>query len=810
MKNAPELKPLDISGLPDPLAPNEEKLTDQYALKVATSIQQEWFGGGMITTNSLFAQRHQRIRELRIFNRGEQDIAYYKTIMARQEEDNSYLNMDWHITNYAEKFTNRVINGIGEENYRLDIRSADRFTLEQKRKKVLEHKKNMYAKKMLEKAKELQGIDLLPKGFVPEDEEELSLYSEIKERPKQEIAEEIMINFVKNISSWQHIKDQGDKDLVVNDLMVARVYTDPNNGVMIDSVDPESYGHSYVERNDFQDAFYHFVVEEITINDIRRETGWDDLHLRKIAKMYAGNNQKNTLNLDIVDINRVLEYKVHVMRFCVKGDKEIVFKKYLYKKEKTVKVARRDSNFKVPEGQENSRLSKRMDTWYEGSYIVGSNEYIWGWKESENLAKDDMDRVLPPFIAQSTNIYKNKLKSFLSNIVPIVNKLIMADFKIQHLMLELKPDLTVINLDQLAELNPDVEGESKQSNWKTALSILNVKGVILEKTIDLGDEGGIQRGQSARPATNQQGSALAPLLNVWAHYYNIIRETTGINPAMDGSLGKDSLVGVNQMMQLAGNVVTKHIVDAAVAWDKRVCETISARVKGIFKLPEARHLQKMYRNAVGKHNIDAIESLKHRHLHEFGYSIEMVPSKAELDELREDLNISLKEGTVDVSEKAEIMRIARVNTKQASEYMRFIRRRKIKEQMRENEYKQKLQSQSNAQAAQAKMQADLQLKQAASQLKMQEEMNMSQLRLEEALAMQQITAPEKEAQFQRDVYLEKIKSLRDIHLTQFKEKAKDDRVDHQSTRQSQLIEQRQKDLGAFDFKKKFDLEELLA
>ncbi len=803
------LNPQATSGLPDPLASNEEKLSLEYALKVAKSIGHEWFGGGIIGDTCLFGERHLWIKKMRRYNRGEQDVEQYKKILARQAEDKDLLNMDWHITNYAEKFTNVVRNGITEDFYRIDIRSADKLSLLKKQQRVLEHKKNMHSKEMLEKAKELHGIDLVPKGFVPEDEEELNLYTHIKERDSHEIVEEILINHVKEVSDWGYIFKENVKDLVESDLMVTRIYTDPNNGVTCEYVDPECYGHSYVERKDFKDAFYHFVVETISINDIRRESRYDETTLRKIAALYAQRNGKNLNDSKTATLNQILDYQVDVMRYCLKSDKEIVYKAYQDKKNKTKKVAKRDSSYKVPVGAEKSRLSKRLDTWYEGSYIVGSDNLVFGWKESENLAKDSMNRVLPPFTAYSTNIYKNDLRSFLSNIIPSINKLIIADYKIQQLMLELKPDLIVMNLDQLAELSTDTKGAKKEDVWKTALSILNVKGVIFEKTIDMGDEGGVQQGQSARPAPNQQGSALGPLLNIWAHYYNIIRETTGINPAADGSLSEDALVGVNQLMRLAANTTTKHIADTALMFDKKVCETISTRVKGIFSLKEAKKIQKMYEEAVGKQNIEIIEGLKDRHLHEFGFSVEMVPAKQDLDELRQDLQIALQEGSIDVSEKSDIYRVARTNVKQAYEYMRYLRRRRMKEEMRKVEHNQKLQSQSNAQAAQMKAQSDLQLKQAQGQIDIAKEKELSKLRIEEALAMQQITSPEKEVDFQREVYLEKIKAVGGFNLTKFKEDEKTKREVANSTRQSKMIEQRDKKLGSFDFENQTDFSQLL-
>jgi hypothetical protein len=46
--------------------------------------------------------------------------------------------------------------------------------------------------------------------------------------------------------------------------------------------------------------------------------------------------------------------------------------------------------------------------------------------------------------------------------------------------------------------------------------------------------------------------------NAWAFKYNLIRDLTGINPARDGSLSQDALLGVNQMSDLASNTVTAY------------------------------------------------------------------------------------------------------------------------------------------------------------------------------------------------------------------------------------------------------------
>lgn len=805
-----DLKNANVISRPDPLAPDHVKKLDSYGVAIAKSIGQEWFAGGMITKGSTFMGRHKWIEKMRLYARGEQDTQPYKDHVSRQEQDLSYLNLDWTPINIPENFTNVLRNGITDENYNLDIRSIDKFSAFDRKNKRMKHLANMAAKPMLEKAKALGMPDLVPKGFIPEDEEELDLYMEIKDRPRQEIAEEIMIDFVKKTNSWDFIHKKCIKDLVECGIMAARVYTDKNNGVMLDYIDVETYGHSYVEREDFKDAYYHFFVETITLNDLKRESGFKDEKLREIAKLYAGHNNVSTYyDFQECNMDSLLDYRIHVMRFCYKSSKEIVFKKYHDKKNNVRKVAKRDSEFTVPEGAEKSRLSKVLDTWYEGNFVVGSQDCIYDYKECENLAKDEMNKVLPPFVVQASEIYKNKLKSFLSNIIPLCNQMQYAHLKIQHLMAELKPDLIELDLDQLADLSTDGKGGSNGKNWETALSILNVKGVVIKKRVNMGEDG-IKDGASARPMPTQQGSALAALLNIWAHYYRTIRETTGINPARDGSISEEALVGLNKMMQLASNTATKHIVDAAVYFDKRICGTISSRIKGIFTFKEAKALQKLYTQAVGQQHLDAVHVMKNRHLHEFGFIVELIPAKQELDELREDLSIAIKEGSIDVSEKSEILRIARNNFKQANEYMRFIRNRRIKQKMKENEYNMKIQSQVNAESAQAKAQAEIQTYGNKKEIDLQYQAKLSAITLRELFERQGIEAPVEDKKFDQQVYLESIKNQQVIDLAKYKEDAKDERQKQQSTEQSQLIEQRQKNKPPIDFKKGFDFDEFLS
>jgi len=424
---------------PNPLAPFEEKILPEYGIKIAEFISREWFNGGMIQKNTSFMNRRNWIEEQRLYARGEQDTQSYKNIVARQTGDLKYLNLDWRIINVCEKFCNIVSNGISDEFYKIDIRATDRFTMLNKQKKIMEHRKNMKALPMLQKAKEMLGVDALPQGYVPEDEDDLVFHTMIKDKPLIEIAEEKLIKVVKSYNDWKNIKEQTDKDMVQCGLAGVQVYTDAQNGVSLRYVDIENAIHSYTTKNDFSDCFYYGFIDTITLSDIKRESRGQltDMQLREIAKKYAANNQTlmGTIDYERCNFDEIIDSKVHVLRFAWKTNKTMAYKKYA-KNDKAYKLAKRKEDFAFnPTVPQNKKIVQTYDTWLEGNFIVGS-QYIYGYKECENIVEDEMNKVLPPFIFRATNIYKNKLHSFLSNLKALCDQMQYAHLKILHLLAE--------------------------------------------------------------------------------------------------------------------------------------------------------------------------------------------------------------------------------------------------------------------------------------------------------------------------------------------------------------------------------------
>ena len=773
----------------DPALPFAEKLTKEFGLAVAQMIASDWLdGSGKIGGNCNILQRSSYVRKKRLFVRGEQDVSHFKEAFSPREGALEFHNIDFRNINWPEKFCRIVSNGISDKNWKLDVRATDRLAAMNKQAKRDRYLKYMLGKPLMQKMQAM-GVPIKPQGTIPEDEQELEMFLEIKDKPKIEIAEEILIDYVLNTNRWDFLSGQYNKDIVDVGLMIARVYLDKNDGIKLAYVDPENYLHSRVSSNDFHDKFYEGVIDTITISDIRREAHGElsDNDLRQIAKSYWKKPEWN----DNCNINEIVDIRVPVLRFAYKTSKTITYKKNT-RKGKAIKANRYDNY----SGPEKNRISATFDTWLEGNFVVGTKK-LYCYKECESVRDDVMNKALSPFITIAHGIYENRLSCFSDNIEVPAALLQKAHLKVQHLLNELKPDGVAIDINMLAELD-DGKGGPKKEIWQTALNLWETKGIAFVKTINMGEDG-VRTGTAITPLALQQGSALAPLLNVWAHYYNHIRETTGINPARDGSMPSDALVGVNQLAQLASNTVTKNIVDSAVLFKKRISEVISTRLHSVFTYKDATHLKEIYTNVVGKHMLDAVEVLKDRHLHEFGFTFEMYPTQQELQEFKEDLTLGIQEGTIDPQIKAEAVMIARTNIKLAIQYIMYHRRKKLKEAQEADKSAAQWKSQNDASVMLAAKDADLKVYSAQKEMDIKAATKLAEIEVLKEQALQQVRQPVEQREFQEKVYLEKLKTATEWETKKYLEDRKDTRTGIQATQQSKLKKQAQTDGEPIDF-----------
>lgn len=778
----------------DPLASDIEKSSNEYGLKVAKEISAFWFDGGMLTSECKYGKRRDWIRNMRKYSRGEQDLSHYKSLLTGEANENmTFHNLDWRPDKTAGKFVNIVANGIDDKYYRLNVIANDRISSEQKVKYRQELQDEMYNKELVRLAKEILGVDVGSTDYVPESQEDLEIHMETKYKPKQEIANEVLLQTVFDYNEWDDIVEGYTKDLVESGLGVVECFTDKVNGVRLKLVDIENYVHSFVKTNNFSDKTYEGVVRCITVSELQSESGFSDKQMEEIIKMYASKNGVSSLvSSSNFSVANYLDLKIDVLDFTHKTNKRRAYKKK-YNNKGGFKIVGKSSDYDIPKTSKSESISKTVNTWYEGTYIIGS-EIVYNYRESSNIINDSLGRARSRFIARATNIYENRLHSFLSDIVPALDQLHITKLKLQHVIAEIKPQGAEIDIDMVVNLT-----QGDKIDYKEIVRLFTSKGIVFKKRIS--DEfGNIKEGRAVEEIQNGIPGNLLHLLNVLQHQQETLREITGINPSRDGTQRHDMLVGLNEAQIIASNTITNHISEAAKKLKLDVAEVISLRISDIFRFKDrAPHLVKLYERAIGKLNVDVLEDMKNIHLYSFGFSMEMLPSSQELQNFEESMKISLSSGRITEDDMNEAREIAKKNPKLANQYLRIRRKKKIEEDLAIQEQQSRIKSENDIASATAASQNRIQEKEAEGQIEIEVEKAKALIEVEKQAMLNQVNEPIRRENYEMEAFKKQLDAAATMNLNRYKENEKTKRQNKNNTDHSKMIDQRKRNLPPIDF-----------
>jgi hypothetical protein len=192
--------------------------------------------------------------------------------------------------------------------------------------------------------------------------------------------------------------------------------------------------------------------------------------------------------------------------------------------------------------------------------------------------------------------------------------------------------------------------------------------------------------------------------------------------------------------------------------------------------------------SIGSHSVASLDELSQMHLYDFGIFLELAPDEEEKQMLENNIQQSLKQGSIDLEDAIDIRQIR--NLKLANEVLKLRRKKKMQAEAAAQQQNMQMQSQMNSQqqqlAAQVEMskqsskaQAEIQVEQAKAQFK-------SKAMLEEVELKKQLMALE----FQYNQQIQKMQSDNISTREKEKEDRKDERTKIQASQQSELIDQR--------------------
>tara|TARA_R110001606_G_C15388129_1_gene651176 strand:+ start:793 stop:3228 length:2436 start_codon:yes stop_codon:yes gene_type:complete len=791
---------INSAVFPNQFVSDSDKAKKEFGLQVGQAIQYEWFRRDGLSCR--FYSQFQEFHRLRLYARGEQSVGKYKNELAI-DGDLSYLNLDWTPIPIIPKFVDIVVNGMSDRLFDVKCYAQDSLSAEKRNQFQEMVERNMISQDLFRQIKADFGVDAFEVNpdQLPESDIEMELYMQLNYKPAVEIANEVAINTMLDESHYSDIRKRVDYDMTVLGIGICKHTFQKGDGVRVEYVDPANVVYSYTEDPYFKDCFYWGELKTIPITEVLKiNPDLTESDLEEISKYSQS-------WYDYYNVAAMYENSMFARDTCT-----LLYFNYkttnsfVYKKKKmsdgSFKTVEKDDQFNPPpemmdEG-EFERVEKRIDVWYEGVMVMGTNIIIQ-WDMMKNMVRPNSANqfAMANYVASAPRMYKGVVESLVRRMIPFADLIQMTHLKIQQVVSRVVPDGVFIDADGLNEVDL---GTGSAYTPEDALRLYFQTGSVVGRSYTQDGEYNNAKVPITQLTASSGSSKMQMLIGNYNHYLDMIRQVTGLNEARDGSTpDPNSLVGVQKLAALNSNTATRHILQASLFITKTVAEALSLRCADVLEYAEFRDEFAMQ---IGKYNLGILEEISNLYIYDFGIFIEMSPDEEQKQLLEQNIQMALSKGDINLEDAIDIREIR--NLKMANQLLKVKRKQKQQQSQQAEAQKQQMQAQVNQQSQQMAAQAAMQQIQADVQAKMQIKQAEVGFDIErqknEAMLKQQLM----QVEFQMQMSLAGAQQQQvDSRETQ-REDAKSERISQANTEQSKLIQQRKNNLPPINFESNED------
>mgnify|MGYP003137528632 CR=1 FL=1 len=756
------------AAFPDQFVSDADKKKKEFGLQVGQAIQYEWFRRDGLSCR--FYNQFREFHRLRLYARGEQSVGKYKNELAI-DGDLSYLNLDWTPVPIIPKFVDIVVNGMSDRLFDIKCFAQDALSAEKRNEYQDMVQRNMLAKNIFTQVKEDFGVDAfeIDSQELPESDAELELYMQLNYKPAIEIANEVAINTLLEENHYSDIRKRVDYDIATLGLGVCKHSFQDGDGVRVEYVDPAHVVYSYTEDPYFKDCFYWGEIKTIPITEVLKiNPDLTTADLEEISK-YSQSWYDYYNVASMYENSMFARDTCTLLYFNYKTTNSFVYKKKKIS-EGSFRTVEKDDQFNPPEEMMEEgnfeRVEKRIDVWYEGVMVMGTN-IILKWDMMKNMVRPNSANqyALPNYVACAPRMYKGVVESLVRRMIPFADLIQITHLKLQQVVSRVVPDGVFIDADGLNEVDL---GTGNAYNPEDALRLYFQTGSVVGRSYTQDGEFNNARVPISQLTSNSGASKMTMLIGNYNHYLNMIRAVTGLNEARDGSTpDPNALVGVQKLAALNSNTATRHILQGSLYITKTLAEALSLRCADVLEYAD------------------------------FGIFIEMSPDEEQKAMLEQNIQMALSKQDISLEDAIDIREVR--NLKVANQLLKVKRKQRQIQVQQQEMQKQQMTAQMQMQAQQMA---------AATAMKKIEMETQSKMQIAQAEAAFDIEKKQSEAalkqqlmglEFQFNMQLHGMQQAQMDEREEMREKGKKDRISMANTQQSKMIEQRKRNLPAFNF-----------
>ena len=710
-------------NFPDQAVPDRMKESTDYGKKVGRAIEDEWFRKD--SGASRFYRNREEFHRLRLYAQGNQSVQKYKSRMSAIDGDLSYLNLDWKPVPIIPKFLDIVVNGMVSREFMINAVSQDPLSMSERKSYIDTIQGEMENKDALLEMQAASGVDMFENNpdTLPESNDELDIHLQMTYKQNVELAEELAIDYIFKKNRYnQTARRRVLRDITTIGYGAVKHTFNLNDGIVIDYVDPSDMVWSYTEDPYFQDCSYFGEVKRINIVELKKMyphlSDSDIKDIQQKSSSWQEYQGLTTYNTEAYDPNIV-----NLLFFTWK-----TYHNEIYKIKDTSsggkKALKKDKSFDPPKDKRTGfeRTHRVNEVLYEGVKVLGTAEILsWNLMKNQVRPKADTSRVISNYTVAAPSLYHGRVESLVSRMTKYADLIQLTHLKLQQVVQRMTPAGVYVDADGLAEVDL---GNGTNYNPREALNLYFQTGSIIGRSMT--QEGLPNSGRvPIQELPGGGGQQMQQLIGMYQHYLQMLRDVTGLNEARDGSTpDPDSLVGVQKLAAANSNTATRHILDASSYLTERLAEGLMYRISDVL---EFSPLKKAFIQAIGKLNVQLLDTLKGLHTRDFGIFLELAPDEEEIQMLEQNIQVAISRDQLDVADISDIRGVK--NVKLANQLLRLRRAQKLEKDQQMQQDNIKAQAEANAQAAAAAEQAKAQAEQIIAQSKIQVEQAKGQIEL---------------------------------------------------------------------------------
>lgn len=663
-----------------------KKKDDKWILQ---AVKAAWDESSTLNRDKGFYHNRHRFRELRDYANGNQSVNRYKNQIepkdANGQSTETFVQLDYTIIPFIPKFRKIALGKVLGFGHSIVASAIDPLAREEEEDYFADIKAKL---ELVNQLQDVPGIEKMVglEETDPHTMEEVDIKRKFSYKHVAAMEIEQGLDLVFNNNKYSKIEEKIDQDIFDFGVGGCRDYFDENGVIKIRHVKPYMFGCSYSEEPDFSDARFMYEVVSMTLEDIRKDSGFSDEIMEEIAKQ-KGKDQGYKYDFQKPYSRPYDDMKVSVVDFEYKTVDDMVFEKRVNSRgNMEVRRAQYGKTNKPYSQKEYSRTQYQVI--YKCKWIVGT-DYVYDTGRCTNMKRKKNSLTETRFSFHMYAPSQDQMRFFgvVESMIPVADQIQISWLKLQNLLLKQVPPGIAFDLSALENINLGHAG--KEWSPRKVIEMYYQRGDMPYRSLD--QEGNPKGNIPITPLSNmvmQEANNMMVLIN---SFMGLLRDNIGFNEITDGSSPDPRMLkSVANLAYQSTSQALSHLIIAKKRINEELAEDLVIRMQDAFSMGKVE----AYRRALGAATQQFFNVQKDFSLYEIAVKIQDMPNEEEKAKVEQKVQLALQSGQITIADAIELDMIP--NLKERVAVLAF----RVKKNQEQRQQEQMMLSQQNAQVQQ--------------------------------------------------------------------------------------------------------------